>query len=615
MPGLIGFSNAAFSNRNVDGILAQMQKAIAHRDFYRHDELFSDDSVSGTRTHLNILQPKPQPHHRDGYVAWLDGEFYDRGNQPLDRAEISDADWLISQYQKNQNFYFLKAIDGTYTAVLYDTHQQKLHLISDRHGMRRLYWTVYRNSLVWTSELKALLALPGYQPKIDRAAVEDFLGLRYIIGDRTWFEGVELLPAATVLTWDLQEQSFFKQRYWWWDEIAPMTGSFDEAEIIEELGRIFIDAVEKRCRPGERVGITLSGGLDSRAILAAMPNGNSRGDGRIEAVTYGQKNCDDLRIAERAARVKKANFHPIEIDGKNWLQSRIQTVWESDCSCSLIHMQFLSALRAITDRNLFEINLHGAWGDGVNGGHFFEADRLDYFVQRRLGLERFSCSSVHRESVLARFADYFEKIGFSAHILSIDNRMRSFTFKDIRISLTNGLESRTPFIDNRLQEFLYALPDAIVRDSNLYQKMLLDRFPQFYRSIPWQTTGEPIGASNLTRTLGKISQKAIGKVDVAFNKAGVPIQLSHRSKKVNPNKEFANPAHWMRQEPTRAVFDKILNNRAALYPEYLDREQVKQDWKEHLNGRNLADRLSLTISLELWLQQVFEKRYRSNFIS
>ncbi len=145
--------------------------------------------------------------------------------------------------------------------------------------------------------------------------------------------------------------------------------------------------------------------------------------------------------------------------------------------------------------------------------------------------------------------------------------------------------------------------------------MLLDRFPQFYRSIPWQTTGEPIGDPNLTRKLGKLSQKAIGKFDRTFNKVGIPIQLSHRSQNVNPKKEFANPAHWMRQEPTRAVFEQILNNRAALYPEYLDREQVKQDWHEHLKGRNLADRLSLTISLELWLQQVFEKRYRSNFVS
>ncbi|MBE9039681.1 hypothetical protein IQ235_02580 [Oscillatoriales cyanobacterium LEGE 11467] len=610
MPGLIGFSNAAFSNFKINNILHQMQQTIAHRDFYCHDRLFIDEWVSGSRTHLNIFQAEAQPDTKAGYSIWLDGEFYHRENATFQEPKISDAEWFLSQYQNYQNFDFLKAIDGIYAAVLYDTHQQKLHLISDRYGLRRLYWTVYQNSLVWTSELKALLALPGYQPKIDRAAVEDFLGLRYIIGDRTWFEGVELLPAATVLTWDLQETSLSRKRYWWWDEITPVTGKIDEAEIVEELGRIFIEAVEKRIFQRERVGITLSGGLDSRAILAAMPNSNST----IEAVTYGQKNCDDLRIAKQAARLKKANFHPIEIDGENWLQSRVRTVWESDGSCSLIHMQFLSALKKIFDRNLFDINLHGAWGDGVNGGHFFDADALDYFVQRRLGLERFARSENHRQSVLARFGNYFEQIGSSAHILSVDNRMRSFTFKDIRIGLINGLESRTPFIDNQLQEFLYALPEAIVRNSNLYHQMLLDRFPEFYRTIPWQTTGEPIGEPSLVHQIGKLSQKAIEKLERTFQKAGISLPLAERRKKINPNKEFANPASWMRQEPARTLFEKLLNHPSALYPEYLDRKQVKQDWHEHLHGKNLADRLSLTITLELWLQQLFEKRYRTNFI-
>ncbi|MDY6940113.1 MAG: asparagine synthase-related protein [Cyanobacteriota bacterium] len=608
MPGLIGFSRSAFSDFKIDNILQQMQTTIAHRNFYCQDPLFIDESIGATRTHLNILQRSAQPQTKDGYYIWLDGELYDRDRLPFQDAETSDSELLLRAYQKEGNFNFLKAIDGTFAAVLYDTHQQKLHLISDRLGMRRLYWTVYQNSLVWTSELKALLALPGYQPKIDRAAVEDFLGLRYIIGDRTWFEGVELLPAATVVTWDLQEKSLSRQRYWWWDEITPMAGNLDEREIVEELGRIFIEAVEKRDRPGERVGITLSGGLDSRALLAAMPNDSTA----IEAVTYGQKNCDDLKIAERVARLKNANFHPIEIDGENWLESRVQTVWESDGSCSIVHMQFLSALRAISEGNLFEINLHGAWGDGVNGSHFFDTDAFDYFVRRRLGLERFARSDAHRDSVLERFNRYFDKIGSSAHILSIDNRMRSFTFKDARIGLINGLESRMPFIDNQLQEFLYALPDSLVKEANLYQKMLLDRFPQFYHNIPWQTTGEPIGKPGLTQQFNKLSKKAISKLDRGFKKVGISLNLTNRGKTIDPNKAFADPASWMRQEPTRTIFEKILNNPNALYLEYLDRAQVLQDWHDHLNGRDLADRLGLTLTLELWLQQVFEKRYRTD---
>ena len=137
--------------------------------------------------------------------------------------------------------------------------------------MGRLYWTVYQNALVWTGELKSLLSLPNYQPKIDRAAMEDFLGLRYMIGDRSWFENVELLPAATVFTWDIPGKTLSRNRYWGWDELTPLTTPPPESEAVETLGHLFVDAVQSRVYPGERVGLTLSGGLDSRAILAAMP--------------------------------------------------------------------------------------------------------------------------------------------------------------------------------------------------------------------------------------------------------------------------------------------------------------------------------------------------------
>ena len=80
-------------------------------------------------------------------------------------------------------------------------------------------------------ELKAFLELPDFEPTIDPLAVEDFFGLRYLIGDRTWFEGVELLPAATVLTWDIQQQSLQRDRYWWWDDVKPISNDWTKIEL------------------------------------------------------------------------------------------------------------------------------------------------------------------------------------------------------------------------------------------------------------------------------------------------------------------------------------------------------------------------------------------------
>ncbi|MEB3827614.1 hypothetical protein [Phormidium sp. CCY1219] len=262
MPGVAGFTKNEYLSE-AGQILKRMQELLTHQNFWKQEELFVDENVAGTRVHINVLQKDLQPHRKDGIYIWLEGEFYNQTEirKKAENKPSSDLEILRALYSESDNFSFLKKIEGIYAAVIYDSKGQKMHLISDRYGWRHLYWTIYKGCLVWSSELKVMLALPDFTPKIDRLALEEFLAIRYFIGDRTWFEGVELLPAATVLTWDIREKSISKQRYWWWDEIEPVTGKIDEREIAAELGRLFIDSVERRSAEAESVGLTLSGGL------------------------------------------------------------------------------------------------------------------------------------------------------------------------------------------------------------------------------------------------------------------------------------------------------------------------------------------------------------------
>src|SRR6185436_19713275 len=122
------------------------------------------------------------------------------------------------------------------------------------------------------SELKGLLGLPGFSPTIDQNALRDFVGVGHMLGNRTWFDGVQVLSAATVLTWDLRNQTALERRYWSWDQVQPLSDNIDEREVLHELGDLFVAGVRRRCNDTAAVGLTLSGGLDSRAILAAMPD-------------------------------------------------------------------------------------------------------------------------------------------------------------------------------------------------------------------------------------------------------------------------------------------------------------------------------------------------------
>ena len=213
MPGLVGFVHPEMDREAGQQLLKQMRDLITHRASYKQDELFCGGSVYASRTHLDTIQRAHQPFHQDGIYVWLDGEFFN--GDELGVREEEDPQVLCGFYKDASDLPTLKQIDGIFSAAIYDSKRQVVHLVTDRFGLRHLYWVVHEGGFFWTSEVKAVVALPGFRVKIDRRAVDQFFGPGYLLEDRTWFEGVQLLSSGTVLTWDIRARSLQKRRYWW----------------------------------------------------------------------------------------------------------------------------------------------------------------------------------------------------------------------------------------------------------------------------------------------------------------------------------------------------------------------------------------------------------------
>ena len=570
MPGLVGFTLGSVPSERAQAVLESMRDAMHHQDTYSVDTPLCDAALCATRCHTATLQPEPQPWVRDDISVWLDGEFYNR--RELDPQATADPQLLLSLYQEDAALKRLEEIDGLYTAVIYDAPAQQLHLVSDRCGLRPLYWTDHRGNLAWASEAKALLHLPAFEVRIDRRALDAFLNIGYLYDNLTWFEGMQRLPAACVLTWDLRTHSSTVRHYWSWEKIAPVTEP-NEDDLAAELGQRFTAAVRRRCRPTEEVGLVLSGGLDSRAILAALP------DAPFSALTFGLAKSPDSRIASRVAHLKGMEHHCFDIDAGNWLAPRLAGVWWTDGMLDILHMHSIEALERI--KSLFAICLNGAGGDGLaGGGHLFAPDELVHHLEYRLGV------AAHA-GLLADLESYFARLG-SAHAFYVDHRMRCFSLYGLLMGTFHGLEYRLPFMDNDFQEMLYAAPDSLKRGNRLYRKMLLGTFPQFYRSIPWQATGVPIAWPTW---------------------AGRALRAARRiGRRSNPS--FVDYYNWIRQEPARSLIGEILHNPTALYPEYLPREEVRRAWEEHGEQGDRSAALGRYLTFEVLLQQVFEGKWR-----
>ena len=197
-------------------------------------------------------------------------------------------------------------------------------------------------------------------------------------------------------------------------------------------------------------------------------------------------------------------------------------------------------------------------------------------------------------ALAAVLEEEFSRAG-SAHALYITQRMRCFTLHGLRLWVARGADYRLPFLDNQFQELLFAIPTALKRNNRLYRTMLLTTFPDYFKEIPWQATGLPL-AWPLWAVRGQAKFRGFAR-RLGFGGLGERTGL------------FDYPG-WIRRDPARSTFSELLSNPGALYRSYISRKEVTATLEEHLNGSDRSGQLCRYLTLELWLQQVFEGRWR-----
>jgi len=559
MPGLVGFTNK--NGRYNKNVLAKMRGILKHFDDYFDEELYSDKKVYASRTHLGILNQGKQPYSlKNRFFTWMEGEFYNQKEleSKYDMDSTTDIELLTNVYNSTRSFEFLKDIDGFFVSVLYDKKEKCVFLITDRYGLKHLYWGIINNNLVWSSEVKGFLEHIDFDPKIDDQAVSEFFNIGYILKNRTWFENLELVPPASILIFSLTNSTFKIKQYWSWYEIKPLKRPIDERELVEELGRLFKDAVRMHVNRNERIGIPLSGGLDSRAILAAVPKDYDP----LHTITFGQKKCADIKIAGKVLKIRNAFHHIDAISNDNWLNSRCQGVWITDGQLALLHMHAINSI-FITFRNYFEVVLNGFLGGAVLGGGYTYEDRWPL-------------------------------------VETISNRGRRFVNEGTRLIETKVV-NRNPFFNNNLMELTLSIPESLLRDKYIYKRMLLQLFPRYFNAIPYQGTGCPISCSPIIEDLNVLKNRIIAKV----KRESLRVKFDMKNLR-----DYTNYPLWIRMEPAKSFFRKMLLSKKALYTEYIDKNIIRGYLDYHMARKaNYHNELCQALTFELWLNQVFYRKY------
>lgn len=235
----------------------------------------------------------------DGLMtAAVDGEIFNIDGQ-------SPAAYLLRVWQRD-GVRTLAMLNGEFAALIWDGARRELHVITDRFGLRCLYVALPSSGFVAASEIKSVLAVPGVDTRWSEAGVAEFFSFGHFYNDDTLLRGVRAVPPATCGTYRLDDDSYSEARYW---QRRPASSGGSIAERTAALEERLVGSVERRARPGERLGLSLSGGLDARTILGVAPPGLD-----LQAVSLGIDGSLDHRSAAELAAIAGVLHHAYVLD-------------------------------------------------------------------------------------------------------------------------------------------------------------------------------------------------------------------------------------------------------------------------------------------------------------
>ena len=512
-------------------VVQRMMAALRHRG---PDEsgVLSRPGVCLGHQRLSIidLSTGRQPIANEDETVWIvfNGEIYNfrelrseleaKGHRFTTR---SDTEVIVHLYEESGATAFAR-LDGIFAFALWDDRRRCLFLARDHFGVKPMHYQWDGTTLRFASEIKALLADPAVPRELNVQGLHDFLNVRYLPGHETLFAGIERLPPAHYLRW--HDGALSLQRYWQLsvDEEPTVTPAAWAEGIRERL----VDAVRRQLVSDVPLGVYLSGGLDSSALVAAASGCASA---PLQTFTLGFGEPTD-ELAD--ARVVANRFHTVHHEltlGADPLAELPAVVWHVEEPKVNIVQGYLLARFA---REQVKVALGGLGGDELFGGYDIYryiaplqglhrwiprrvADgplawfsRLAYDVQEhaglrwhehRLGLQWLaSVGNRARMYALLRnawdynpdlagrlygpalrdlrlrpvediFAPYFYNNGTSmvAQALRAEFETKmvdDFLLNEDRVSMAHGLEVRVPFLDRQLVEYAWRIPAALKLD-------------------------------------------------------------------------------------------------------------------------------------------------------
>jgi len=532
MCGIAGFTALGAPPEDGEGVLHRMTRSLTHRGpddegfhvapgvFLGHRRLSIIDLDSGRQ---------PQQSEDGQVVVVFNGEIYNyvelreelRGHGVSFRT-ASDTEVLLEGY-RHWGEEVLSRLNGMFAFAIWDGRDQSLLLARDRMGQKPLYYANTSRGLVFGSEMKALLAHPWIERDISHSAVRKYLLYDSVPTPHSIFEGVQKLPAGAMGRWSDGKMNVRS----YWDMNFPEAPEGDLESLSKQLWTLLEEAVRLRLRSDVPLGVFLSGGIDSSAILALMATHMPAEEIRTFSIGFHDPSFDESSYARRVAEHFGTQHQERILDPETMVEILpriLSTLDEPMADGSLIPTYLLSEFT----REHVTVALGGDGGDELFLGYpTFQAHKVarqlrflpswvftsmmepvarllpvstrnisfDYKVKRFLRGMRFDPFARHfvwiggldplaQHQVL--HPEFLQGCGDDVIFEDVEQHRQQVSSRDEydtlsylysklymgddilvkvdRASMAHGLEVRAPFLDHQVVDFVTALPSQMKLD-------------------------------------------------------------------------------------------------------------------------------------------------------
>ncbi|MGH8284257.1 MAG: asparagine synthase (glutamine-hydrolyzing), partial [Steroidobacteraceae bacterium] len=407
----------------------------------------------------------------------------------------TDTEVIMAAYDR-WGHECLSRFNGMWAFALYDRRTRRMLIARDRFGVKPLYWVRTSRLFVFASEIKALLEHPEIlrRPNVDRCRAYLAMGPREYLQE-TLFEGVHRLPNASYVEAtldDLVGGRFTIRRFW---NLVPNTSNepFSPRACSEYAARyleLLTSAVELRLRADVRIGSTLSGGIDSSSVVwLANQTLKKRGSVDLQEtfssiyLSRDTKHCDESGYVDTLASNLNVRSHRIEPDVADVVSEHRKMIWHMDTPPESTLMSSWLTFKHIGHTRV-KVVLEGQGADEQLAGYprflinviaHSRQPWADFRALRRmptasafraLGLGAHMCERVGLGGLPVRALQILGKHVYLGGTLnealvrdSLTGLQNLIHYAD-RTSMAFSVESRMPFLDYRVAEFLAALPAA-----------------------------------------------------------------------------------------------------------------------------------------------------------